>query len=281
MARQRFDIASKYLLHNQGKGVLPIGGIKNVRRIEPMPGEIVQTRKYPDGLLQVFLGNERKPHHVLVEVAIYSEKRALKQALNDLTLAYSVLGHLPDLLMLILRPKGTVRITGKHEVRGKLEPSRLTAEWKPVEMWTQPARQFLEKGDVGAVPWATLMDFDGPPEELLQLCAAKIEREAHPKDQADLLAVSQVLTELRFPNPELLQLLGGEKLVIESPMLQRMVAKSLHVAIQEALKARFGSVPRDVTRLLGDILDERKLHKLNGVAAKCMNLDAFRETLLE
>ncbi len=63
--------------HNQGKGVLLIGGIKNVRRIEPMPGEIVQTRKYPDGLLQVFLGNERKPHHVLVEVATYSEKRAL------------------------------------------------------------------------------------------------------------------------------------------------------------------------------------------------------------
>ncbi len=223
----------------------------------------------------------RKPHHVLVEVATYSEKRALKQALDDLTLAYSVLGHLPDLLMLILRPKGTVRIAGKYEVRGKLELSRLTAEWKPVEMWTQPARQFLEKGDVGAVPWATLMDFDGPPEELLQLCAAKIEREAHPKDRADLLAVSQVLTELRFPNPELLQLLGGEKPVIESPMLQRLVAKSLHVAIQEALKARFGSVPRDVTRLLGDILDERKLHKLNGVAAKCMDLDAFREALLE
>ncbi len=77
LARRRFDIASKYLLHNQGKGVLLIGGIKNVRRIEPMPGEIVQTRKYPDGLLQVFLGNEQKPHHVLVEVATYSEKRAL------------------------------------------------------------------------------------------------------------------------------------------------------------------------------------------------------------
>jgi hypothetical protein len=170
-----------------------------------MPGEIVQTRKYPDGLLQVFIGNELKPHHVLVEVATYPEKRALKQALDDLALAYSVLGHLPDLLMLILRSKGTFRITGKHEVSGKLGLSRLTAEWKPVEMWTQPARQFLEKADVSAVPLVTLMDFDGPPEELLQRCAEKIEREAHPKNRANLLAVTQVLTGLRFPDPELLQ----------------------------------------------------------------------------
>jgi hypothetical protein len=197
-----------------------------------------------------------------------------------LTLAYFVLGHLPDLLMLILRPKGTFRITGTHEVRGKLGLSRLTAEWNPVEMWTQSARQFLEKGDAGVARWATLMDFDGPPEDLLRRCDEKIEREAHPKDRADSLALSQVLSELRFPDPALLQLLGGEKLVIESPMLQRLIAKSLHVNIQEALKARFGSVPRDVSRLLGDILDERKLHKLNGVAAKCDDLDAFREALL-
>jgi hypothetical protein len=92
-----------------------VGGLKGVRRIEPMPGEIVQSRKYPDGLLQVFLGREPKPHHVLVEVATYPEKRALKQALDDLTLAYTALGYLPELLMLILRPRGKFRIGGNHE----------------------------------------------------------------------------------------------------------------------------------------------------------------------
>src|SRR4051812_45083722 len=99
MPRPRYDIASKWLLHQQGKGALLVSGLKGVRTYQPMPGEIVQSRKYPDDLLQVFLQGEKKPHHVLVEVATYSEKRALKQALDDLTLAYSVLGHLPELVM--------------------------------------------------------------------------------------------------------------------------------------------------------------------------------------
>jgi hypothetical protein len=281
MARQRFDMSSKWMLHNQGKGVLSVGGLKGVRRIEPMPGEIVQARKYPDGLLKVFLGNEQKPNHVLVEIATCPEKRAMKQALDALTLAYSVLGHLPDLLMLILRPKGAFRITGKYEVRGKLELSRLTGEWKPVEMWTQPAEEFLEKGDVGAVPLVTLMQFDGPPEELLQRCAEKIEREAHSKDRANLLAVSQVLTELRFPDPELLKLLGGAKVMIESPMLQKMRAETLHEAILDLLKDRFGTVSLDVTNRLREVLDEKKLRKLIKIGAKCADLKGFREALLD
>src|SRR5579872_2164566 len=99
MARQRYDISSKWLLHNQGKGVLLVGGLKGVQRIAPMPGEIAQSRKWPDGLLRAYLTGERKPHHVLIEVATYAEKRALKQALEDLTLAYSALGFLPELLM--------------------------------------------------------------------------------------------------------------------------------------------------------------------------------------
>jgi hypothetical protein len=193
MPQQRYDISSKWLLHNQGKGILLVGGLKGVQRIEPMPGEIAQSRKWPDGLLRVYLMGQRKPHHVLIEVATYAEKRALKQALDDLAAAYAALGYLPELLMLILRPKGTFRITGRHEVRSKLGLARLAAEWKPVELWTLPAEEFLAAGDVGAVPWVSLMQFDGPPEALLERCAEKIEREAHPKDRADLLAVSQVL----------------------------------------------------------------------------------------
>lgn len=96
MARQRFDIGSKWLLHNQGKGAALVGGLRDVTRCEPMPGELVQNRRYPDGLLRAFLGDDPKPHPLLIEIATYPERRALKQALDDLTLAYSALGHLPD-----------------------------------------------------------------------------------------------------------------------------------------------------------------------------------------
>jgi hypothetical protein len=280
MAKQRGDMASKWLLHNQGKGALLVGGLKGVRRYQPMPGEIVQNRRYPDGLLQVFLGNEPKPHHALVEIATYPEKRALKQALDDLTIAYTALNHLPELLMLILRPKGKFRIEGKHEVRSKLGLARLVAEWKAVELWTLSAEQFLAEGDVGATPWITLMDFKGPPETLLERCAEKIEREAHPKDQADLLAVSQVLTEIRFPEPELVRLLGGHEPVIESPMLVKMRAEAVQQATLALLRARFGTIPREVTKRFQSILDEKKLTALTVLAGQCANLEEFREALL-
>ncbi|HEY7424689.1 MAG TPA: hypothetical protein VH682_10715 [Gemmataceae bacterium] len=280
MPQQRFDIGSKWLLHKQGKGVLFVGGFKNVQRIETMPGEIVQNRKYPDGLLQVYLRGQRKPHHVLIEIATYSEERALQQALDDLTLSYQTLGHLPELLMMVLHPKGQFRIRGRHEVRSKLGLSRLEVEWKVVELWTLPATEFLTQGDVVTTPWVPLMEFTGPPETLLERCAEKIEREAHPKDRADLLVVSQVMAGLRFPDPALLQLLGGREPMIESPLLKKWLGERMQKAILALLKARFGSVPRDVRRLLGEVLDEDKLTSLNVLAAQCPDMEAFRQTLL-
>jgi hypothetical protein len=280
MARQRFDMGSKWLLFHQGKGALLVGGLKGVRRVEPMPGEIVQTRKYPDGLLRAYLTGDRKPHHVLIEVATYPEERARKQALDDLTLGYLALGHLPELLMLVLRPRGRFRIGGKHEVQSQLGLSRLSAEWKPVELWTLSAEEFLRGGDVGVVPWVPLMQFDGPPEALLERCAEKIEREAHPKDRADLLAVSQVMTGLRFPDPELWTLFGGQRTMFESPLLQKMMAERIHDLILDVLKARFGTVPRDVARHLRDVIDEKRLRHLNLLANQCSDLAAFREALL-
>jgi hypothetical protein len=158
--------------------------------------------------------------------------------------------------------------------------SRLAAGWKPVELWTLPAAEFLAQGDVGVVPWVPLMHFDGPPEALLERCAEKIEREAHPRERADLLAVSHVLTQLRFPSPELVKLLGGKEPMIESPLMQKMRAETLHKAILAALKGRFGTVPRDVTRHLSAILDEDKLMQLVVVAAQCADVQAFRDAVL-
>jgi hypothetical protein len=280
MARQRFDIGSKWLLHNQGKGALAVAGLEGVQRVEALPGEIVQSRKYPDGLLRAYLRGKPRPHHVLLEVATYSEKRAQKQALDDLTLAYSALGYLPELVLLVLRPKGSYRIGGTYTVRSKLGLSELGAKWKPGELWTLSAADFLGQADVGVVPWIPLMDFAGPPEALLELCAAKIEREAHPKDRGDLLVVSQVLAGLRFPHPELLSLLGGKEPMFESPVLQKWRAETLHKAILAVLKARFGAVPRDVTRLLRQILDDERLTTLTVLAAQCPDIQAFRNALL-
>jgi hypothetical protein len=86
---------------------------------------------------------------------------------------------------------------------------------------------------------------------------------------------------LRFPDSELLQLFGGRKPMIESSLLQKMIAESLHEAILELLKDRFSAVPRDVSRRLRDVLNEKKFRQLNKVAAKCGDIDGFRQALLE
>jgi hypothetical protein len=279
VARQRYDIGSKWLLQNYGKSALRVGGLTNVLRTEPMPGEVVQNRRFPDGLLQAFLRGESSPHHVLIEIATYPERRALKQALDDLTLAYSALGHLPDLLMLVLRPKGTFRIDGRHTVAGKLGLSELHVSWRTVEMWTLSAELFLAEGDVGVLPWVPLMQMARPPADVLQACATRIKNEAPDDQETDMLAISELMTELRFPDLRLLDLFGGKRFMIESPMLKKWLAENLHEAIEEALRARFKSVPRDLLAELHKIVNERRLKKLTGIAAKCADLDAFRNEL--
>jgi hypothetical protein len=124
------------------------------------------------------------------------------------------------------------------------------------------------------------MNFDGPSEVLLERCAQKIAREAHPNDQPDLLAVTQVLGGLKFPEPLLAEFLQGEQIMFESPVLQKFVAGRFHEAILNLLKDRFGTVPRSVTKHLREITDEPKLQQLILLAYKCPDLQAFRDGLL-
>jgi hypothetical protein len=63
--------------------------------------------------------------------------------------------------------------------------------------------------------------------------------------------------------------LSRKKAMIESPVVQRWKAESLQDAILAILKNRFGPVSRDVTKLLRSIGDEKKLIRLNVLAAEC------------
>jgi hypothetical protein len=68
--------------------------------------------------------------------------------------------------------------------------------------------------------------------------------------------------------------------MLESPMLTRLVAETLHRAILAILEARFPPIPRDLPRRLRKILDEPRLQQLILLAAKCPDLSAFRESLV-
>jgi hypothetical protein len=68
--------------------------------------------------------------------------------------------------------------------------------------------------------------------------------------------------------------------MLESPLLQRMMAARTHDLILDVLKERFGTVPRDVSKLLREIINEKKLRQLNRTAIKCTDMETFREALL-
>jgi hypothetical protein len=245
-----------------------------------MPGEVVQNRRYPDGLLRAYLGNDPKPCHVLMEIATYPERRALKQALDDLTLAYSALGHLPEMLMLVLRPKGKFRIEGKHAIHSELGLATLEVEWRTAELWTLPAERFLAEAAVGVMPWVPLMAMASKPETVLERCVARIEREAPAPQQGDMLAIAEVMAGLTFPDSDLLRLFQGKQAMIESPIVQRWKAETLQETLLEVLKDRFAAVPRDLVKQLRQIGNEKRLKKLVVLAGKCADLDAFKEALV-
>jgi hypothetical protein len=95
-----------------------------------------------------------------------------------------------------------------------------------------------------------------------------------------LLAVTQVLTRLRYNDPQLLMILGGSEIMIESPLIQEIVARTRQKDISQVLEERFGTVPPDIALQLRTILDEQKLNDLNRIAARCPNLEVFRAHLL-
>lgn len=280
MPRHEFDKSSKYLVQRQGKGVLWLGGARDVRLCRALQAELVQPRQLPDGLLEVFFHGRTKPDYVLVEVATYPEKRVLQQALDDLTLAYQQLRVVPELLVLVLYPRGRFRVGNRHLLRSRLQWSEIACAWRVIELWTLSAEDLLADPDPGVVPWVPLTQFEGPPEPLLERCRERIEQRARPEDQANLLAVAQVLAKLRFQDPTLLTLLGGKPVMIESPLIQEIVAERLQEVILKFLRKRFRTVPSDVTKLLRAIVDEKRLTNLVLFAADCPTLEAFRERLL-
>jgi hypothetical protein len=281
MPRHEFDKSSKYPVGQHARGILLLGGVKGVRSVRGLQAELAQSRRLPDGLLEVHFEGQKKPHHVLVEIATYPEKRALEQALDDLTLARQFLkGVLPEMLMLVLCPRGKFRIGGRHESKSRLGWSALACDWKVVELWTLPAEELLAAADVGVVPWVPLARYDGPPAELLEQCRERIEQQAPAADRDNLLAVAQVLAKLKFPEPDLVALLGGKRVMIESPLIKDLMAETLQKAILELLKRRLGKVPRDVRRLLAEVKEEPLLIQLNIAAAECESLAAFKERLL-
>jgi hypothetical protein len=67
--------------------------------------------------------------------------------------------------------------------------------------------------------------------------------------------------------------------MIESPVIERLLAKTRRKDILEVLKERFHTVPRDITTRLDSAVKEKELLQLLRLAVTCPSLDEFKEGL--
>jgi hypothetical protein len=282
MAQQTFDSSSKWMVEAQGASILYLAGARNVVSCRARKAEVVQPRKLPDGLLEVKLAGRKKPLQVLVEIATYPEKRVVEQVQDDIRLVRQVEGELPEALVLCLCPRGAYRVPSSVEVGSALGWTAERLSWKVVEVWTLSVEELLAAPGVGHVPWATLARYEGPPEVLLRRCRERIDREGGTQRE-NLLAVSQVFARLHFDRPELLEILGGSEVVIESPLIQEILTESAQKTrvedILHILQGKVGTPGPNIAAGLAQVKETEKLRQLLLFAATCQSLQAFEEEL--
>ena len=284
--REAKDRGSKWLLEHHGDSVLRLAGIRGFRAWRPAPTELVHPLESPDGVLEVFFPGREEPDPVIVEIAAYPERRANEQIQCDAVVVLLDRRALPTILTLVLHPKGNLRLTGDHAWTCRLGRTRLSLQWQVIELWTLAAEDLLAADDVGLVPLVPLARFDGPPDGVFRQCRQRIEK-APEEEQENLLAVAQVMAQMRYNDAGLLSILGGKRMIMESPLIQEIMdevrlestVKAVREMVQQTLETRFGHMPPQLVELLNAVTDEQRLRQLHAHAVRCASLDDFRAQL--
>jgi hypothetical protein len=279
------DRSSKWLIEHHGDSILHLGGVQGFRAWRAAQTDLVQPRQVPDGLLEAFFPGRDAPDPFLVEIATYPDRRVEDQVLRVALVVMLDRRVLPEVITLVLHPHGAFRLSGAQRQVSRHGTAEIAFQWRVVELWTLSAVDLLAANDVGLIPWLPLTRFDGPPEVLLQQCRDRIDQRAPPEEHANLLAVTQVMTRLRYNDQQLLSILGGSRIMIESPLIQELMAQTRQETMQrvivKALESRFGLVPPELGVELRTVLDEQRLFDLLGFAFVCADADAFRARLSE
>ena len=280
---QPYDKSSKWLVQHHGDSILRLAGIQKIAAWRPVQAEVVQPSQLPDGLLEVRLEGESRDHPFVLELATYPERRVEEQLTRDAMLVYLERGELPEAVALVLRPKGKYQVPASRELHSRHGLSSCHMNWRVVALWTVPAEELLQAGDVGLVPWVPLTDFADPPEKMVQHCRDLIDEGAPRGEKTNLLAVTQVLAYLRYNSKDLLKILGGKEVMLEIPFLDEIVMEktreTAHKDIGTVLKTRFGDVPRDLVEAIESVVDEEQLEDLVRSAVVCPDLATFRRAM--
>lgn len=219
--------------------------------------------------------------------------------LDDLLLIAVDRSQIPDVVSIVLHPKGQQTVSGTVDRTSRRGTTKLSASWPVVRVWELEAADLLAIGDPGLIPWVPLAKTDRPPAELLTECRDRLSTVADPRDRAGLMAVTAILSGLAYPGLNVLALLGGSGAMIESPVLDELkeairakieaeakaeakaegIVATLRSATLAVLEARFGSVTDTIRSELAGVTGLDRLNGLVKLAGTCSDLAAFQAAM--
>ena len=281
--RFQYDKGGKWLIEHHADAILKLAGIGPIASWKPLPGELVQSRQLPDGMVEVRLTGRSDPVLCLIEINTYSYSDTANELLDDVLLTYLNRRVVPEVIAITLSDRGNVRVAPGVQLTSQLGHTRLEVGWRVVNLWELNAKSFLPLTDPGFAPWLPLTKIDGPPEPVLQECKDVIEAKTSGGEQENLLNVTEVLAGLRFDKAMLRALFRRGTQMIESPVLQEWFAerdtKTYQGLILRKLEARFGPVPADVSAAVRVVTDQPRLETLLDSVYSSATLDDFRNAL--
>lgn len=281
--RFQYDKGGKWLIEHHADSILKLAGIGPIRSWKALPGEVVQSRQLPDGMVEVVLEGRNDPILCLIEINTYAYSRVPNELFDDIALTFLNRRVVPEVIALTLSDRGSVRIAPEARYTSPLGTSRIEAGWHVVNLWELNAADFLPLTDPGLAPWISLMRIDGPPEPVLQQCKDVIEAKTSGGEQENIRFVTEILAGLRYDKAMLRRLFRKGSPMFESPVLIELFeerdVKTRRGVLLEILETRFGPVPSDVSAAIRVVDDITHLKGLQVHAVRASSIDNFRTQL--
>jgi hypothetical protein len=92
----QYDKSSKWLIQHHGDSILRLAGVRDIVAWQPLPAELVQSLRLPDGLIEVRCQGLVESDLYIVEIATYPEARIADQVIDNTALVRLNRRILPD-----------------------------------------------------------------------------------------------------------------------------------------------------------------------------------------
>ncbi|MFO0823956.1 MAG: hypothetical protein U0792_12740 [Gemmataceae bacterium] len=105
----------------------------------------------------LLLREELLPMMILIVVGwstkTYAASDVDQKVLEDMMLIAVDRKVMPDVVSLVLKPKGNLTVSGSAACVSRRGGTRVNGTWPVVRLWELEAEALLSAGDVGLIPW--------------------------------------------------------------------------------------------------------------------------------